>query len=412
VTSPLVEVTSVWKAYPRWPAGSRTARAVLMRRLPAAVRRGDQHWALRDVSLAAARGESVGIIGSNGAGKSTLLRLAAGLGRPTRGRVALRGQAGAILSLGDSLDLRLTGRENALTLGLIAGLSGASARALVADALAFAELEDVADAPVRTYSEGMKLRLAFGTVVQVVPQVLLLDEVLAVGDLRFQARCLQRMRELREQGTTVLFASHDLGMVAAECERALWLDQGAVLARGSAGEVIEQYRAAQRARTLARTPATSRAPESADLRLRENRVGTQALTIDRVGVSSPGVTPEGEIATGEPVTIELDLTVHEGPIVDPIVSVTILRGSERQTCCVTTTHAAGVRLGRLASQSTVRLTFDRLDLVPGEHVLDVGVYSADWEDVYDFHWGAHRMFIGGPGPPEGVFRPPHRWELG
>ena len=162
----VIAVDRVWKAYPRWTPGSRTLKGVVSRRVPTLMRFGEQRWALRDVSFALPPGRSMGLIGHNGAGKSTLLRLIAGLGRPTRGRIDIGGDTAAVLSLGDAVDLSLTGRENAVTAGVIAGLREARARALIPAILEFAELEEYADTPVRAYSEGMKLRLAFGVVAQ------------------------------------------------------------------------------------------------------------------------------------------------------------------------------------------------------------------------------------------------------
>src|SRR4051794_41742415 len=229
-----IRFDSVWKGYPLWPSGQRTLRAIASRRSPLFLRNAEKRWALKDVSFEVAPGQSVGLIGGNGAGKSTLLRLAAGLGAPTRGKVRVDEHAAAVLSLGDTLHPSLTGSENAVTAAVIAGLSRAEARRRLPAMLEFAELEDVADAPLRTYSDGMRLRLAFSVVAQLEPQVLLVDEVLAVGDLRFQAKCLARVRELRESGTTVVMASHDLSLVRRECGQVAWLNAGHLVSYGEA----------------------------------------------------------------------------------------------------------------------------------------------------------------------------------
>src|SRR3954470_5086323 len=193
----------VWKSYPRWPSGTRTVRALVTRRVPLLGRSG-RTWALSDVSFDVPAGGSLGLIGPNGAGKSTLLRLAAGLGRPTRGSVDRPDSTAAVLNFDSWFDGELTGRENAVTALVVNGWRRTQAKALLPAVLEFAELEDFADAPVRTYSEGMKLRLAFGVVAQLRPAALLIDEVIAVGDLRFQAKCMERIQDLRESGTTLL----------------------------------------------------------------------------------------------------------------------------------------------------------------------------------------------------------------
>ena len=185
---------------------------------PLANARRDTFWALQEVNLEVRAGETVGIIGANGSGKSTLLRLIGGLGKPTRGRIVRRRRIDAMLSLGDSLDPLLTGRENAITAGILAGCRRREAIAKLDEILSFSELEEVIDRPLRTYSDGMKLRLAFAVAISASPEVLLIDEVLSVGDLRFQAKCFARLEELRAGGTTILFASHDETQVRDLCE--------------------------------------------------------------------------------------------------------------------------------------------------------------------------------------------------
>lgn len=401
MTSGAVHLRSVFKAYPRWPAGGRTIRAIAARRAPLALRRTEPVYALSDVSLEVGRGEMVGIIGANGAGKSTLLRLVAGLGKPTRGVIDVNGRVAAVLGLGQTLDPQLTGRENAVTAAVVAGTGRRSARSLAPRALAFAELEHVADAPVRTYSDGMRLRLAFGVIAQLEFDILLLDEVLAVGDLAFQSHCMAHVQERRASGVTVLFASHDLGQVAADCDRALWLSGGAAHASGHAAEVVAAYQEQARARALEHTPPPT--GDGGDLRLRDNRVGTQKATIDRVSVAGPGVPGEG-------MTITIELHPHQPGIVDPIVAVAVHRESDGVTCFESATRDKGVRTGPLSGPLTVQLAVERLDLAPGDYRIDVGLYRNDWDEVYDFHWRAYRVKVPGA-PVTGLLMPPAVWRV-
>jgi lipopolysaccharide transport system ATP-binding protein len=396
-----IKFDSVWKGYPLWPTGQRTLRAVASRRSPLFLRSAAKRWALKDVSFEVAAGQSVGLIGGNGAGKSTLLRLAAGLGAATRGSVRVDERAAAVLSLGDTLHPSLTGSENAITAAVVAGLTRAEARRRLPEMLAFAELEDVADAPLRTYSDGMKLRLAFSVVAQLEPHVLLVDEVLAVGDLRFQAKCLERVRELRDRGTTVLMASHDLSLVRRECGQVAWLNAGHVMAYGDADEVVDDYEEAARERARAATP-----PPTGDgpLRLGDNRVGTQEATIAAVEVAP-------ELESGDALAITLRLSTR-AVINDPIVSIAIRRRADDALCCELDTRMSGVSIGRLEGDSSVTLAFDRLDLAPGEHAIDVGLYSADWETVFDYHWHNYVLHVHGPGGVKGALRPPHGWQVG
>ncbi|HEX6457310.1 MAG TPA: ABC transporter ATP-binding protein [Thermoleophilaceae bacterium] len=402
----MIRLEGVWKSYPRW-SGERTLRGTLTRRVPLAARRGERSWALRDVSVEVRPGQAVGLIGANGAGKSTLLRLAAGLGRPTRGSVEVDGEVASILTLGDSFDLSLSGRENAYTTAVVAGLRRAQARAVVPRALEFAELERFADAPVRTYSDGMKLRLAFGVLAQLHPRVLLVDEVIAVGDLRFQARCLDRIRELRAHGTAVLLASHALETVVEECDRALWLQGGQVRAEGPAGEVVGEYSDAMRSETMERTPLSIPDADAAPgLELRRNRFGSLELVIERVAFQE-------ELETGAPFSVSLDVTSRvDYEVLDPIATVTISRARDGTVCCDLSTEAAGVRLGRVEPRGGVRVSLglERLEVVPGEYLIDVGIHDRSWEYAYDFHWQAYPLRMTGRSAGEGLLRPEHHWE--
>jgi lipopolysaccharide transport system ATP-binding protein len=405
-----VQLTGVWKSYPRWQPGVRTIRRLASRRLPTLIRRGERRWALRDVSVHVGPGESLGVIGQNGAGKSTLLRLASGLSRPTRGEIRVPESTASVLSLGDLFNPELTGMENALTMAMVAGLRKAKARAAIPAAVEFAELEDFVDAPVRTYSDGMKLRLAFGVVAQLRPEVLLLDEVMAVGDLRFQAKCLERIHELREEGTTLIFASHDLDQVAAECDRSIWLQAGGVRAHGEATDVVESYRTAMSTTTIELTPPPTKDADS-PLELRRNRFGSQEVTIESVALAHPDGSRATEIRVGDPLVVTLALESHIGAVRDAVVAVSLSRTSDGVVCCDSNTEVDGVSLGSLGAPTRVTLNYERLDLLPGDYTFEVGIYAAEWRYAYDVHMQAYDISVIGRREGHGVFRPPHRWRI-
>ncbi len=205
------------------------------------LRRGKPFWALRDVSFAIGEGESVGIIGRNGAGKSTLLRLICNLGRPTSGLARVTGRVAALLELGVGFHPHLSGRENLYVSAVVAGLRRAEVAARYADIVRFAEIETFIDQPLRTYSSGMKMRLAFAVAMHVDPKILIVDEALAVGDAQFQQKCVDRIAEFRSAGVTLLLVSHDMQMVRRFCTRALWLQGGELVADGPAEEVTAAY---------------------------------------------------------------------------------------------------------------------------------------------------------------------------
>ena len=390
----------VWKSYPRWPTGTRTVRALVTRRVPLLGRSG-RTWALSDVSFDVAAGGSLGIIGPNGAGKSTLLRLAAGLGRATRGTINPPEDAAAVLSLGDILDPKLSGRENALTAALVDGWSLDEAKRLLGPIAEYAELEEQFDAPVRTYSDGMRVRLAFAVIAQARPAVLLVDEVISVGDLAFQARCAATIRDMRGQGTTLVLASHDLGLVERECEQALWLDHGEQRMLGPAAEVVAAYREKAHERVVEATPAPAQL--GGRLELRRDRVGTQQLTIDSVAIE-PAVVGHGDSAT-----FTLELTNHGEPVTDPIVEVKVARADDDALCFHTTTRDSGTALGRVSNGATVSLGLERVDLLPGVYTVDVAVYSADWDTTFDYHWHGYEFTVAGEAPSRGLLAPPQRW---
>jgi lipopolysaccharide transport system ATP-binding protein len=387
-----IVASEVWKAYPRWMPGTRSVRSMLTRRMRAQRRSKDIRWALRDISFTLDRGDALGIIGHNGAGKSTLLRLASGLGRPTKGSlVAIPGSA-AMLSLGDTFDPELSGAENAITAAIVAGLEPSHARSVLPDVMSFAELEGFEEAPVRSYSEGMKLRLAFGVLTTLSPELLILDEVLAVGDLRFQEKCMAHIKKLRAGGTSLLLASHDLEEVTELCSTALWIDHGRVRSSGKAEGVVENYQEAMYSSTLDVTPASDGASDD-DLVLRETRFGSQEVRIEDVVLTSGG--QPGEVAPGESLDIGMTLSGNGGgnPL---IVSAAITRVRDEVACLEVSTELDEVPVGPLrAGPVRVILTLDDLELRPGDYTVDLGVYPSDWAHAYDYHWHVYPLTVRG-----------------
>ena len=235
-----IAVESLSKRYWLRSGGPATLQETLARAF-GALRRGRPFWALRDVSFRVADGESVCIVGDNGAGKSTLLRMICGLGRPTSGTARVYGPVAALLELGAGFHPQLTGRENLYVSAIVSGMRRSEVDARLRDIVDFAEVGPFIDQPLRTYSWGMQMRLAFSVAVHVDPSVLIVDEALAVGDSHFQRKCVERIEGFRRDGKTLLLVSHDMDLVRRFCQRAIHLEQGRVVADGPVETVTDAY---------------------------------------------------------------------------------------------------------------------------------------------------------------------------
>lgn len=199
-------------------------------------------WALREITLNVAKGEVIGIIGANGAGKTTLLKVISRVLRPTTGRIQIRGRVAPLLELGAGFDPELTGRDNVFLNGAILGFKQQDIANRLGRIVEFANLKNFIDAPLRTYSTGMMARLGFSIATDVKPDILIVDEILAVGDKEFQKKSFERITSFRHQGTTILLVSHKLDEVEAMCNSVLWLEKGSIKVFGSPGEVVQQYK--------------------------------------------------------------------------------------------------------------------------------------------------------------------------
>ena len=393
-------VEAVSKQFTR--RGPRPPTLKQLLRDPLAQRRRDRFWALQDVSLRVQAGETVGLIGANGSGKSTLLRLIGGLGRPTRGRIVRGQEVEAMLSLGDTLDPYLTGRENAITAGILSGYRRREIVSRLGEIVEFAELEDFFDRPLRTYSDGMKLRLAFSVAISHEPELLLIDEVLSVGDLRFQEKCFRRLEELQRSATTVLLASHDESQVRRLCQRVVWLARGRVQAYGDPDEVYDAYQASMRLETERRAQALGLTPSTQVRDPGHERVGTFEVEIADVRIE-PATIAAGH--DGTPIMIEIDLEARV-PVEEPVVVVSLHRAEDYSKVLEVSTEGDGIVIGRLESPRTLTLELDRIDAEPGSYRFDVGVFERNWEYAYDYRWHAYPFEILGAGTG---FGPARRW---
>jgi len=269
-----------------------------------------EFWALREVSFQVQRGEVIGVVGRNGAGKSTLLKILSRITRQTTGEVVLRGRVASLLEIGTGFHPDLTGRENTFLNGAILGMTRAEIRKKFDEIVAFAEIESYIDTPVKRYYSGMYLRLAFAVAAHLEPEILIVDEVLAVGDVEFQRKCLGKMREVAAlHGRTVLFVSHIPAAVTALCQKALYLKDGKLMMIGSADEVVPAYLGSERRTVYERTPGSPpRNPQSAWI---------QKAWIDPGANQGPG---RNTLKSGEKFTLNVELCVAPGQRIELIAS--------------------------------------------------------------------------------------------
>lgn len=312
-------------------------------------------WALRDVSFEIKRGDRVGLIGRNGAGKSTLLKILSRITEPTEGRAELRGRVGSLLEVGTGFHPELTGRENIYLSGAILGMSRADISRRFDEIVAFAEVDKFLDTQAKHYSSGMHTRLAFAVAAHLEPEILIVDEVLAVGDVAFQEKSLGKMGEVARGGRTVLFVSHNMSAIANLCTVAYQLEGGRVVASGDPSTVIKSYMSANRA------PTTG-------LRERRDRTGDGQLRFTAVGMLDDQGQPAGIVSTGQDVALALDYEAPPGgaPLERVTVSVEVY-GMLGDLLLYCQNEMAGTPFATLAPRGRLLCRFTRLPLVPGRY---------------------------------------------
>jgi ABC-type polysaccharide/polyol phosphate transport system ATPase subunit len=404
VDAPAIETRNVTKVYRRWgrKRSVGTFKSALLSGRPGHALAPDQGVpALTDVSFRVDPGETVGVVGANGSGKSTLLKLLAGVLKPTTGTVDVRGRLAALLELGAGFHPEISGRENVLINGLLLGLTKREVAARFDEIVRFAELEEFIDAPVKTYSSGMAVRLGFAIAAHSDPDVLLVDEVLAVGDEAFARRSLEKFGEFERAGKTLLFVSHDLGLVADRCRRALWLDRGRLAADGPSAETIALYRENVSEREADRRGVAER-PEPE----RPDRIGSGAAEVGSVRLLGADGRPTARVRSGEPARLAMDVRAV-APLSDFVfgfaistVSGTSVFGSN--------TALDGFAPEELAGDSTVVLEIESLDLAPGVYSVDAAVHSRDGAP-YDYRRDLLRFEVAADRAVGGVWNPARRW---
>ena len=321
----------------------------------------DYIWALKDVSFEVKQGEVLGIIGRNGAGKSTLLKILSKITEPTEGRVELRGRVGSLLEVGTGFHPELTGHENIYLYGAILGMDRWEVTRKFDEIIAFAELEKFIDTPVKRYSSGMYMRLAFAVAAHLEPEILLVDEVLAVGDAAFQKKCLGKIGTVAQEGRTILFVSHSMASVAALCETAILIEEGSLKSSGPSQEIVEQY-----------LTSLSNIPESTDLRKAKNRRGTGEVRIVEAAVLNREGHQCSTFRYRDDICIEYSLQpVTSSPPLISVVWIKTVTGTP--VLHLTNLDDPDSRPFKVRSRVTVRCVIKDCRLYPGNYLVSLWV---------------------------------------
>ncbi|MFW6116248.1 MAG: ABC transporter ATP-binding protein [bacterium] len=334
----------------------------------------EEFWALSDVSFAVDRGETVGIIGPNGAGKSTVLKLISRIIEPTMGEIEVNGRVGALLELGAGFHPDLSGRENIYLNGSILGLKRADIDQRLDEIIAFAELERFIDMPVKHYSSGMYMRLGFSIAVHIEPEVLLVDEVLAVGDAAFQRKCLEEIDELRRQGVTIVFVSHTADTVRNLCSRVLWLQEGGLVADGSAESIVARY--------LDRSWSERETKPSLECDNRR-RWGNDKVRITEVRLLDKRGQERRDFHAGEPLTVEMHYRAKER-VKRPVFGLAIHRGDGLHITGPNT-ELSGEEIPWVEGEGVVKYTVLSLPLLEGGYHVSVAAHNSEDTEMYDYH---------------------------
>ena len=431
----VMNATKIYRRYSRRRQFATLKSALISGSLVRDLRPDETFAAVQGVSFTVPAGRTLGIIGRNGSGKSTMLKLVAGITKPTTGNVRVNGRVSALIELGAGFHPEISGRENVFINGIMLGLSKKEVTRRFDEIVEFAELRDFIDAPVKTYSSGMYMRLGFAVAIHVDPDVLLVDEVLAVGDEGFTRKCLDKFAEFKRRGRTILLVTHSLGLVERFCDEALWLDSGHMKAMGDPKRVVGSYitdvqvleeqqlaagdaRAQESAAVVSPDePATAVLPDHpietaaapADMfRAAEGRWGSREVEITDVMLA----TADGERAHVFQSGDRLDIRIRmRAPLAvkDFVIGVGIFNAEG--TCCYgTNTHIEELKIARIFGDAEATFTIESLDLVEGTYKLDVAAHKLDGYP-YDYHRLLYTFRVKSQMKDVGIYRPRHAWRF-
>ena len=351
-------------------------------------------WAVRDASFDIEAGTTYGLIGHNGSGKSTLLRMIAGIHKPTSGTITTTGRISALLELGAGFHPELTGRENIYLNGSILGLKRREINTVIDDIIQFAGMEQFIDSPVKIYSSGMYVRLGFSVAVHVNPDILLIDEVIAVGDEEFQRRCFEHLYRLRREGVTIVMVSHGSSVIEAMCDQVAWLDHGVIQAKGPASEMIHQYMSRvneEEANRFLEDDLEHHDEVHDSVHNDASRRGTGEARVDDIEFLDAAGIARPIAETGERLTIRVRFTAVEA-IDDPVIGLEF-RHESGAHIAGPNTRFGKVSLGTVSGASHVDFVIDRLSLMPGNWRIGVAIVDSKMLHTFDLMVQAFSLHV-------------------
>ena len=409
-----IDVDSVARVYQKYSARHRfqTFKSSIVKGdIFKALKPDELVTALDGVSFKVEEGQTFGIIGENGSGKSTLLKVVAGIAKPTKGKVTVKGKVSALIELGAGFHPEITGKENVYINGIMLGLSKKEIVQKFDDIVKFAELEEFIDAPVKTYSSGMYMRLGFSIAINVNPDILLIDEVLAVGDASFVPKCLDRIDDFRRRKKTILFVSHDLSTVEKICDRVIWLKDGRIERMGEPKRVVDSYLQdvleKQEEDFEERQKAVEQEQEWEEER-RENRWGKREVEINKVRLKNLDGKEKHVFSPEDGMVIEMDVSSSQR-ITDFVFGFGIFN-SQGVYCYGTNTQLEDFESVSIEGEGRVVCRMKKLNLVNGTYYLDVAVHKKDGYP-FDYHRNLYSFLVSSLHKDEGITRPEHTWSF-
>jgi ABC-2 type transport system ATP-binding protein/lipopolysaccharide transport system ATP-binding protein len=382
--------------------------ALVNRTLFSDLSQDEKFAALKGVSFNVEEGRTVSIIGENGSGKSTLLKILAGISRPTSGEIATRGRISALIELGAGFHPEISGRENIFINGIILGLTKKKIQEKLDDIIKFAELEDFIDNPVKSYSSGMYMRLGFSIAINVDPDILLIDEVLAVGDASFVPRCLDKINEFKRSGKTIIFVSHDLSTVERISDEVIWLKEGKIEMRGYPKRVIDAYLEYIGKKDEKKAEVQHREEEEEGEKNLEKRWGSREIEINNVKMIDKNGKEKYIYEADEPFSIEFDVTAHKKET-DFVFGIGIYN-TEGVHCYGTNTLIEEFKSKSISGKNKIKLRVPALNLINGSYFLDVAVHKRDGFP-FDYHHFQYSFRVTSMEKDVGIARIPHEWEF-